>query len=119
MKDAKVLIPHVWILLDTCSTDNVINNRHLVENVSSCTEDEKLKIYANGGDLTYEEKYVFKYLPLGVHFNPQSISNVLSLKHVNNMPGYHLEMNTKKESGILLIKDGEPSYSSVKIEKGQ
>ena len=26
MKDENGLIPHAWILLDTCSTDNIINN---------------------------------------------------------------------------------------------
>ena len=106
IKDEKGLIPHDWILLGTCSTDNVINNLQLVENITSCEKDEKLKIYVNGGDLTYDEKALFKYLPLNVHFNPLSIANVLSLKQVDNMPGFHLEMNNKNGLGITLIKDG-------------
>ena len=73
-------------------------------NLRSYTEEEKLKIYANGGDLTYDETGIFKYLPLDVNFNPQSLANVLSLKHVNYMPGYHLEMNTKTEPGTFPIK---------------
>ena len=104
--DEKGLILHDWILLDTCSTDNVINNCQLVENITSCTEDEKLKIYANGGELTYDEKGFFKYLPLRIHFNPSSIANVLLLKQVDDMPCFHLEINTKIGPGITLIKDG-------------
>ena len=104
IKDKKGLIPHDWILLDTCSTDDVINNRNLVDGITSCGENEKLKIYANGGELTYNEKGCFKYLPLCVHFNPSSIANVLSLKQVDDMPGFHLEMNTQVEPGITLIK---------------
>ena len=77
-----------------------------MDSIKTCTEEEKLKIYANRGYFTYGEKGVFNYLPLGVHFNLQSIANVLSLKHIDDMPGYHLEMNTKVELGISVIKDG-------------
>ena len=36
IKEEKGLIPHGWILLDTCSTDNIINNRNLVNGITSC-----------------------------------------------------------------------------------
>ncbi len=99
------LIPEDWILLGTCSTDNVVNNKVLVDNLRGCYDDEKLTVYTNGGKLTFGEIGNFKYLPLQAYYNPESIANVLSLKAVADMKDFHIEMNTKIEPTIVLIKD--------------
>ena len=75
-------IPKDWILLDSCSTDCVFNDHSLLNNISPCTQQEKLKIYTNGSSLTYDHMRVFKYLPLPGYYNPDSIANILSLKDV-------------------------------------
>ena len=100
------LIPSNWILLDTCSTDNVLNDISLVNNIRGCYEDKELTVHTNGGKLSFAEIGDFKYLPLRVYYNSESIANVLSLKAVSEMNGYHIEMNTKIEPTIGLIKDG-------------
>ena len=61
-----------WVLLDTCLTDKVINNISLLANVQNCTEDESLKIHANGGSLTYTKKVTFRYIHSTSHYNPNS-----------------------------------------------
>ena len=38
------IIPTAWILLDTYSTDNVINNSELLSDIRSCSEDEVLRM---------------------------------------------------------------------------
>ncbi len=99
------LIPEDWILLDTCSTDNVVNDKLLVNELRKCYEDEKLTIHTNGGRLTFHEIGSFKYLPLQVYYNPDSIANVLLLKAVAEMKDFHIEMNTKFELTISLVKN--------------
>jgi len=98
------LIPEEWILLDTCSTDNVINDVTLVQNMRKCGFDETLTIHTNGGELTYREIGDFKFLPIEVFYNPKSIANVLSLKAVDNVKGFHIEMNTSVDPFINVIK---------------
>ena len=64
------LIPSNWILLDTCSTDNVVNNESLIECRRFCDQEEILKIYTNGGSLIFEEIGKMKYLPMSAYYNP-------------------------------------------------
>ena len=37
------LIPPDWILLDTCSTDNVVNNKGMINNIKLYTKEDSLK----------------------------------------------------------------------------
>ena len=57
--------------------------------------------------MTFTEIGTFRYLPLEVYYNPDSIANVLSLKAVAKMNGFHIEMNTKIEPTIVVVKDGK------------
>ena len=104
VQDWKGMIPHDWILLDTCSTDNVISNADLMKEVRSCNDEEMLKIYTNGGSLSFEEVGPLKHFPMDGYFNPRSIANVLSLKAVSDLEGFHLIMNTKDHPGIYVEK---------------
>ena len=45
------IIPPDWVLLDTCSTDNVIRNIDLFNSVRMCIAEESLKIFTNEGSL--------------------------------------------------------------------
>ena len=45
------LVDRNWVLLDTCSTDNVCCNPELVDNVRTCKLDECLEFFSNGGSL--------------------------------------------------------------------
>ena len=96
------LIPPDWILSDTWSTDNVVNNKGMINNVELCTEEDSLKIYTNGGVLEYNQVGDNRYFPIRTYFNPQSIANVLSLKTVNEMNGYHVTMDTQDDLSIKL-----------------
>ena len=96
------LIPPDWILLDTCSTDNVVNNVDMVNNLRPCSEEDALKIYTNGGALDYDQAGEFAYLPIKTYYNPESIANVLSLKAVSEMKGYQVTMDTQNDPSIKL-----------------
>ena len=96
------MIPPDWVLLNTCSTDNVIGNMNLMDTVRLCTDDESLKIFTNGGSLLLNKIGPLKHFPMNGYYNPKSIANVLSLKTVGNLEGYYLKMNTKDRPGIYV-----------------
>ncbi len=97
------LIPPDWVLLDTCSTDNVIRDSMLLTSMRTCPVEEELKIHTNGGKMTYKDVENFKYLPLQSYYNPRLIANILSLKEVDDIEGVHIEMNNKQQPGIAVI----------------
>ena len=49
------IIPKDWTLLDSCSTDCVFNDPSMLINITPCQPHERLKIYTNGGSLTYDK----------------------------------------------------------------
>ena len=89
-----------WVLLDTCSTDNVLHNFSLVTDIKKCTKNEEMKIHTNGGSLSYNTIGKFKYLPIKCYFNSDSIANVLSLESVTDIQGYEVSMDTNDSSEI-------------------
>ena len=46
--------PFNCIVIDTCSTDSVTNNVEMIENVRTCTEDERLRILTNVGSKDHD-----------------------------------------------------------------
>ena len=96
------MIPPDWILLDTCSTDNVVNDKNMVNNLRLCSDEDCLKIYTNGGALEYNQMGDFAHIPLKIYYNPQSIANVLSLKAVSEVDGYRVSMDTDEDPSIRL-----------------
>ena len=81
------MIPDSWVLLDTCSTCNVIKNPALVRNIRDCAEDERLTAYTNGGAQIYSKLVELIMFPLEVHFNANSMANILSFKSAANIEG--------------------------------
>ena len=51
----KSVISSTWILLDTCSTDSVMNNIEFVSNVRNCSSEEVLRIHTNGGQQVFSK----------------------------------------------------------------
>ena len=102
------MISKTWILLDSCSTDTVFKNPDLVTNIRTGTTDEELRMLTNGGSVTYKEVADCKLLPLKVHFNKNSMANVLSFKQVSEIPGAKITTDTSKEDAFTVhLKDGK------------
>ena len=76
------MITSLWILLDNCLTSSVCNNEAMIGNVSNCTSGETLMVYTNGGSKTFINISPFFFLPLEIHFNPDSMANILTIKYV-------------------------------------
>ena len=111
-------IPKIWVLLDTCSTCNVSNNPNLVTNIRDCEPENFLTAYTNGGAQLYRKEADLKLLPLVVHYKPDSMATILSLKSVSEINGTRLVMDTNINKHITLtLKDGM-SYIFKQFENG-
>ena len=49
----------------------------MIGNISDCTSDESLMVYKNGGSKTFTQIEPLNFLPMEVHFNPDSMSKIL------------------------------------------
>ena len=75
-------------------------NPQIIENIRQCSDEESLKIITNGGSLVYDQIGKSKYLPIDMHYNPDSIANVFSLKSVADLEGIDVRMNTGADRSI-------------------
>ena len=89
-----------YIMLDSCSESSVIMNKALVHEVSKCPVQDQLLLITNGGSMKFEEKGTLNLFPMSVHFNPNSMANILSLKEVGDLDGVHIKMDTSQERAI-------------------
>ena len=96
-----------WILLDTCSTDNVFRNKKFLTNVRMCETGQELNIITNGGSKLYETFGDVTFLPVAAYYNRDSLANVLSFKKVSEIPGVRITVDTAVENAILVhMKNG-------------
>ena len=100
------IIDKNWLLLDTCSTVSVCCNPNLVKDITSCSTSDALTIITNGGSQTFKQTATLNLLPLDVHYNPDSLANILSLSDVANLAGARITMDSKVERTINLHYNG-------------
>ena len=110
-------IPASWVLLDTCSTASVFCNHNLVGDLVVCSEDEELMIRTNGGSKCFDLKSKMKLFPIEVHFNSESMANILSLKDVAEMKGARVTMDTLKGREIV-VHFNEQAYHFAEHAEG-
>ena len=110
----RVINPN-WILLDTCSTDNVFCNEQLVSNLRKCNEGDGIEIITNGGFATYDHVADAILLPVSVFFNAESIANVLSFDKISNLPNVHITTDTKVEKAFLVHISSPNTVTTLKF----
>ena len=81
------VISKTWIFLDSCSVNTVFKNSDLVANIRTGSVNEELRMLTNGWSVTYKDVADCKLLPLKVHFNKDSLANVLFFKQFSKIPG--------------------------------
>ena len=89
-------IKNTWVLLDTCETNSVSNNTVLVTDIVVCKQHERIIVSTNGGLISFDKKSALKLLPMKVHFNKNSMANILSFKEVADIPGVRITTDTKQ-----------------------
>jgi hypothetical protein len=105
-----------WVLLDTCSTASVFCNHNLVGDLIVCSEDEELMIQTNGSSKCFDLKSKMKLFPIEVHFNSNSMANILSLKDVAEMTGARITMDTSKNCEIIVHFNGQAYHFTEHAE---
>lgn len=86
------IICSTWVLLDTCSTCCVTNNKSFVTNVTDCDDSNKLTLHTNGGLKDFDEVGMFTLFPLQMHVNCESMATVLSFHLLQKVKVYALCM---------------------------
>ena len=96
------MIPSSQILLDTCPTSILCNNKETIGNIRYCNSDETLIAYKNGGSKIFTQIVPFKILPMEVHFNPDSMANIIAVNNVASITWVYISMDSKKERVIIV-----------------
>jgi len=73
-------LPMKWILLDSCSSVNLISDDTLLTDIHQTSE--TLTVHCNAGKVTVNQKGYFDMYPEPVWYNPKGIANILSLKNI-------------------------------------
>ena len=105
-------VPCKWVLLDSCSTNNVFNNCKLLKHIVGCTDEECLHLTANDSSTVYSLISSMKIFPLRVHFNKNSLANVISLFDLIKVEGIHITMDNKNNYGFHITFQGKLYYFS-------
>ena len=73
----------------------------MIVNVCDCTSDRTLMVYTNGGSNNLSHISPLKFLPIEVHFNPYSMTNILEIKDVASIIGVQISMDSSKDHTII------------------
>ena len=84
-----------WVLLDTCLTAIVCNTADLMHNIRSCSNNEMLEVRTNGGVHLFKKLGTFNLLPLTLHYDKDSMANILAMKDVVTLPGVNVTMDNR------------------------
>lgn len=101
------LINKEWLLLNTGSTISVSCNTDLVKSIVPCKPGGGITVITNSSFQSFNHEAELKILPIKVHYNPDSLANILSLSNVANLLGAKVTMDTSVEHAILLHYDNQ------------
>ena len=107
-------LPPMWLLLDSCSTTNIICNKDWLHDIHD--DGTNITIRCNAGTVQLSQKGYFGSYPEPVWFNPHGIANIMSLDSVAKY--YRITMDTEAEPGMLLYKDDGHIMRFTPTQKG-
>ena len=107
-------MPQRWILLDSCSSANLILDKTLLHNVHQAAR--PLVVHCNAGSMTLTEQGYFGSYPEPVWYNPSGLANIMSLNNVSKY--YQLTMDTMSDAAILLHRSDDSNMRFVPSKKG-
>eukprot|EP00980_Cylindrotheca_fusiformis_P020860 scaffold7853_cov118-Cylindrotheca_fusiformis.AAC.1 len=76
-------LPSKWLLLDSCSSVDLISNKDLLHDVHPA--DASMRVHCNAGTVELTQQGYFGDYPLPVWYNPKGIANILSLHNVSKL----------------------------------
>ena len=94
-------LPTTWLLLDSCSTTNLISNMSWLHDIHD--DSTSISVRCNAGAITLTHKGYFGSYPEPVWFNPHGIASIMSLDNVAKY--FSITMATEADNAMLLHKD--------------
>ena len=107
-------LPATWLLLDSCSTTNLISNKSWLHNIHVDGTSILVRCYV--GTITLTQKGYFGSYPEPVWFNPHGIANIMSLDNVAKY--FRITMDTEADNAMLLHKDDGMTMKFAPTGKG-
>ena len=107
-------LPTTWLLLDSCSTTNLISNKSWLHDIHN--DGTSILVRCNAGTITLTHKGYFGSYPEPVWFNPHGIANIMSLDNVAKY--FRITMDTEADNAMLLHKDDGLTMKFAPTGKG-
>ena len=107
-------IPTTWLLLDSCSTTNLICNKDWLHDIHE--NGTSITIRCNAGTVLLTKQGYFGSYPEPVWFNPHGIANIMSLDNVAKY--FQITMDTDAEKARLVHKDDGHAMKFIPTGKG-
>ena len=107
-------LPTTWLLLDSCSTTNLISNKSWLHDIHD--DGTSISVQCNAGTITLTQKGYFRSYPEPVWFNPHGIANIMSLDNVAKY--FRITMDTEADNAMLLHKDDGMTMKFAPTGKG-
>ena len=107
-------LPKTWLLLDSCSTTNLISNKSWLHDIHD--DGTSISVRCNAGTITLNQKGYFGSYPEPVWFNPHGIANIMSMDNVAKY--YRITMDTEADNAMLLHKDDGLTMKFAPTDKG-
>ena len=80
------IIPSNWLLIDRFSTTSVGKNPDMSSNIRKILKQERLTGVTNGVNKEFNKIGDYDLFPIKLHFNMHSMSNIVALKDISNVP---------------------------------
>ena len=107
-------LPTTWLLLDSCSTTNMISNKSWLRNIHN--DGTSISVRCNAGKIRLTHKGYFGSYPEPVWFHPHGIANIMSLDNVAKY--FRITMDTEADNAMLLHMDNGLTTKFIPNGKG-
>ena len=91
-----------WLLLDSCSTVNLISDKDLLTDIHPVPH--RLQVRCNAGSVVINHQGYLSSYPEPVWFNPEGIANLMSIHNVQWY--YQVTFNTTEDNAFYINNDG-------------
>ena len=91
-------LPVLWLLMDSCSTVNLICDASLLTNIH--TVNKGIQVHCNAGTVLLDQQGYLGDFPTPVWYHPHGIANLMSMNNVAQQ--YHLTMDSQVNNEIHL-----------------
>ena len=98
MRNGPASLPSTWLLIDSCSTVNIISSHDLLHGIHKVSN--PIRVRYNAGITTLDQMDYLGDYPQPVWYNRDGRANIMSMFNISQQ--YHLSMNTHEAIAILM-----------------